>query len=191
MRKFLKESEENTFNVDAGWDGPDWRKNGFYGIVFDDRYVGDEYIVPCFMRIDATPEKAFFGWSYWDILGNSKKFIKKVKETGDTTHDVSKDGPLFIDLALWVKDPFNMGSQDKIQFEDSWLPKCRVFCSKKYDTSKIYATEYPKSTVDQLELELAAAGMTYKEYDDKLEKLCSKIYGMDLPKPTSNWVYPF
>ena len=190
MRKF-KESEENTFNVDAGWDGPDWHKNGFYGIVFDDRYEGDEFIVPCFMGVDATPDKAFFGWSYWDILENSRKFIKRVEETGDTSHDVSKDGPLFIDLALWIKDPYDIGSQDKIQFEEQWLPKCRAFCSKKYDTSKIYATKYPKGTEDQLELELTATGMTYKEYDAKLEKLSDKIHHMNLPEPTSNWVYPF
>lgn len=34
---------ENKFDVDAGWDGPDWR-SGFYGIVFDSRGDGDEFI---------------------------------------------------------------------------------------------------------------------------------------------------
>lgn len=53
------------------------------------------------MKVDATPEVAFFGWSYWDICENSKKFIKKVETTGDATHDISKDGPLFVDLALF------------------------------------------------------------------------------------------
>ena len=61
---------ESKFDVDAGWDGPDQR-SGFYGIVFDSRRDGDDFIEPCFMKVDATPEVAFFGWSYWDI---SKKF---------------------------------------------------------------------------------------------------------------------
>lgn len=34
---------ESKFDVDAGWDGPDWR-SGFYGIVFDSRRNGDEFI---------------------------------------------------------------------------------------------------------------------------------------------------
>lgn len=36
---------ESKFDVDAGWDGPDWR-SGFYGIVFDSRRDGDEFIKP-------------------------------------------------------------------------------------------------------------------------------------------------
>lgn len=189
MRK-LKESENN---VDAGWDGPDWRKNGFYGIVYDDRNELDrsEYIIPCFMKIDATPDKAFYGWSYWDILENSEKFIKKVEETGDTTHDVSKDGPLFVDLALWMKDPFDQGPQDKMQFEDDWLPRCRAFCSGKYEPNKIFATEYPKRTVERLELELSAMGKTANWYFDRIEDLCGKIRSKDIPPEGSNWVYPF
>lgn len=51
---------ESKFDVDAGWDGPDWR-SGFYGIVFDSRRDGDEFIEPCFMKVEATPEVAFFG----------------------------------------------------------------------------------------------------------------------------------
>lgn len=180
--------DEDTFDTGAGWDGPDYH-GGCYGIVFDDRRDGDDYCVPCFMKVDATPDRAFYGWSYWDILENSKKFIKRVEETGDNTHDTSKDGPIFSDLALFIKEPQN--PQDKLYFEDQWLPKCRVFCSKKYDTSKIYATEYPKSLGDQLDLELAALGITFQDYFEKLDKLCNKIYGMDMPKPESNWVYPF
>lgn len=180
---------EGKFDVDAGWAGPDWRKNGFYGIVFDSRRDGDEFIEPCFMKIDATPERAFFGWSYWDILENSKKFIKKVETTGDATHDVSKDGPLFVDLALFIKNDEN--PQDKIYFEDQWLPKCRVFLSKKFNPDRVFATEYPADTSERLELELAALGMTCVEYFEKLDKLCTKIYQNDVPEPKSNWVYPF
>lgn len=180
---------DSKFDVDAGWAGPDWRSNGFYGIVFDSRRDGDEFIEPCFMKIDATPERAFFGWSYWDILENSKKFIKKVETTGDATHDVSKDGPLFVDLALFIKNAEN--PQDKIYFEDQWLPKCRVFLSKKFNPDRVFATEYPADTSERLELELAALGMTCVEYFEKLDKLCIKIYQNDVPEPKSNWVYPF
>lgn len=178
---------ESKFDVDAGWDGPDWR-SGFYGIVFDSRRDGDDFIEPCFMKVDATPEVAFFGWSYWDICENSKKFIKKVETTGDATHDISKDGPLFVDLALFCKEN---NSQDKIYFENQFLTKCRLFLSKKFNPNKIFATEYPAKTVERLELELAALGMTYAEYFERLEKLCDKIYHTDVPEPKSNWVYPF
>ena len=43
----------------------------------------------------------------------------------------------------------------------------------------------------EISKELAALGMTYAEYFEKLEKLCIKIYNNDLPEPKSNWVYPF
>ena len=182
---------DETFDAGKGWDGPDWVNNGFYGIVFDSRREGDEFIEPCFMKVDATPDRGFWGWSYWDILENSKKFIKRVESTGDNSHDSAKDGPLFVDLALFIKEVEN--PQDKIMFEEQWLPKCRVFFKKKkkYDPDRIFATEYPESLVDQLELELAALGITFNEYFEKLDVLCNKIYGTDLPNPKSNWVYPF
>lgn len=78
-----------------------------------------------------------------------------------------------------------------VHFEEQFLAKCRVFLSKKFNPNKIFATEYPAKTVERLELELAALGMTYAEYFERLEKLCDKIYHTDVPEPKSNWVYPF